>query len=472
MKKSILMKCKGLCIGSVLLTMMLPSCMKNFLEERYDYSQVIPQTLEDYQAIIDNSQVINNNMAFGLGILGGDEIYVRDVIFNGNRPTFEKNAYTWQKDIFGTEEVGEWNHAYKRVLHMNIVIDGVSAMKVDALDESDKNAILGSALFVRAFTFFQLSQLFCKQYEQGKAKEDLGIPLRLEADVNIVQKRASLEETFGQIILDLEKSVSLLPHKTLIRERPNKGAALALLARVYLQQSNFEKAFEYAELALNEGGTLMDFNDFKNLGLPNANGSYFTFDGMRDSNPEILFMGSSATLSMITSFMGGSLTVDSILLRSYAANDLRKKAYFGGRNGTDAFIGTYTGVPLWFTGLALDELFLIKAESACRLNRLEVAADALNSLLKNRYDRSFETVPGKDKQILVKRIIEERRKELFFRGLRWSDLKRLNLETEYATVLKRRVNGETYELIPNSNLYVLPIPYSSILQSGLENNPR
>jgi hypothetical protein len=183
-------------------------------------------------------------------------------------------------------------------------------------------------------------------------------------------------------------------------------------------------------------------------------------------------MSSSVTLSMVTSFLGGSLTIDTILLKSYAENDLRKQAYFGKRNDTDAFIGSYTGVPLWFTGLAVDELYLIKAESACRLHQLPISLEALNQLLISRYDLTFETIEIADQKLLLERILEERRKELFFRGLRWSDLKRLNREPEFAKVLKRKVNGEEYELPPNSNLYVLPIPYKSILQSGLEDNPR
>lgn len=473
MKKIILRRYKWLHIGVLLsIATGTASCMKDFLEERYNFSQVIPESLEDYQAIMDNGMVINYFTASGLGILGGDEIYIRDIIYNANHPTFEKNAYTWQKDIFGTEEVGEWNHAYKRVLHANIVIDGLSDMEIDASEGSTRNSILGSALFVRAFTFFQLSQVFCKQYDPMTSGSDLGIPLRLEADVNIVEKRASLEETFRQIIGDLEKAIPLLPHSTLVRERPNKGAALALLARVYLQQSNYEKALEYAELALSENSTLIDFNDLDNLGQPNPSGSYFTFDGIRETNPEILFMSSSVTLSMVTSFLGGSLTIDTILLKSYAENDLRKQAYFGKRNDTDAFIGSYTGVPLWFTGLAVDELYLIKAESACRLHQLPISLEALNQLLISRYDLTFETIEIADQKLLLERILEERRKELFFRGLRWSDLKRLNREPEFAKVLKRKVNGEEYELPPNSNLYVLPIPYKSILQSGLEDNPR
>jgi len=69
-------------------------------------------------------------------------------------------------------------------------------------------------------------------------------------------------------------------------------------------------------------------------------------------------------------------------------------------------------------------------------------------------------------------ILRERRKELIFRGLRWYDLKRLNLSAATSTTLSRTVAGQTYSLLPNSNAYVFPIPLDVIERGGLEQNPR
>ena len=68
-------------------------------------------------------------------------------------------------------------------------------------------------------------------------------------------------------------------------------------------------------------------------------------------------------------------------------------------------------------------------------------------------------------------ILVERRKELAFRGIRWSDLRRLNKEGWNIT-LTRNLNGVMYTLPPNSELYTLPIPPDVINSSGIIQNPR
>jgi hypothetical protein len=65
----------------------------------------------------------------------------------------------------------------------------------------------------------------------------------------------------------------------------------------------------------------------------------------------------------------------------------------------------------------------------------------------------------------------ERRRELLFRGLRFTDLLRLNKEG-YQIALLRNLNGQQYALPPNSPLYVLPIPPDEIALTGEEQNPR
>lgn len=448
------------------------ACMDKFLEERYNYSQVIPQTLEDYQAIMDNSGITNDYSAHALGILSGDECYIRDGIYNSARSIIEKNTYIWERDLFGMEEVNEWNYAYKRILHCNIVLDGLLKSRFDNSDKVLRRAILGTAYFTRAFAYFQLGQVFCVQYDVSTAEIDLGLPLRTDYDINTVVKRSSVADLYRQIIADLKEAIELLPKSTLVRERPNKAAAFALLARVYLQTSNYEEAYLYAKLGLEESNKLLDFKTLYGLGNVKSNGSYFTFEGTKQTNPEILFMSRSANIGMLGNFVGGDLTVDTVLLSSYSSTDLRKKAYFYKSGNTDVFIGTYTGEPIWFTGIATDELYLILAESACRIGYLEESLVSLNRLLSHRFDSTFVPLEINDKGMLLSRVLEERRKELFFRGTRWSDLRRLNKEEEFSKILYRHINGQIYELQPNSNRYIMPIPYASVHQSGLVNNNR
>ncbi|MNN11424.1 SusD family protein [compost metagenome] len=77
-----------------------------------------------------------------------------------------------------------------------------------------------------------------------------------------------------------------------------------------------------------------------------------------------------------------------------------------------------------------------------------------------------------DRDAIIAKILAERRKELVFRGLRWPDLKRLNIDERYKIQLKRIVDGKEYLLEPNSLKYVLLIPQDAIDEGKLEQNKR
>ena len=68
-------------------------------------------------------------------------------------------------------------------------------------------------------------------------------------------------------------------------------------------------------------------------------------------------------------------------------------------------------------------------------------------------------------------ILEERRKELLYRTLRWSDLRRLNKEANFADTIYRKINGQKYQLLPGSQRYTFQIDRQAINISGIQQNP-
>jgi hypothetical protein len=138
------------------------------------------------------------------------------------------------------------------------------------------------------------------------------------------------------------------------------------------------------------------------------------------------------------------------------------------------FKATYGGDANYnFAGLALNELYLICAEAKVRTGKPGEALQYLNTLLSNRYDATFKPLTITDNDLLLRTIITEKRKELPFTGnIRWEDLRRLNLTPATAVTLRRTYKGQSYELVPNSPLYTLPIPQNEIELSGIPQNPR
>lgn len=168
------------------------------------------------------------------------------------------------------------------------------------------------------------------------------------------------------------------------------------------------------------------------------------------------------------------MNIDSNLYRSYSDSDLRKSAWFLFKNGHLNFKGSYNGSSLYlFSGLALDEIYLNKAECQVRLGQLNEGIQTLNDLLEKRF-RTGTFIPDStsDLQEALSIVLNERRKELLMRGIRWSDLRRLNADPRTAKTLIRILNSQHYELKPNSPNYVFPIEDEVIQMSGIQQNPR
>lgn len=116
-------------------------------------------------------------------------------------------------------------------------------------------------------------------------------------------------------------------------------------------------------------------------------------------------------------------------------------------------------------------MYLIKSECEARTGNTGYALEDLNALLGKRYSNATPYIPftTTDAAILLQKILEERRKELLMRGLRWMDIKRLNKENANITLV-RKAGGQTYTLPPNANYYALPIPTDIIQNSGIKQN--
>jgi hypothetical protein len=166
--------------------------------------------------------------------------------------------------------------------------------------------------------------------------------------------------------------------------------------------------------------------------------------------------------------------VDTNLIASYDSNDLRQSVYyFQELPDTFTLTGGYSGTIFPFSGLATDELYLIRSECNARAGRTTNALNDLDSLLAHRWKTgTFTPYPITSATDALDTILVERRKELAFRGLRWSDLRRLNREGWNITLI-RDINGVIYTLLPNdSNLYTFPIPPDVIQLSHIQQNPR
>lgn len=454
----------------LLFIVLIYSCKKGFLDAKPSSSLVTPSTLADYQALLENVDVLNRATPGLLQMASDDYVFVSDAAWDETSLNAERNSYIWAKDLYeGQKDIKDWNVGYSSIFICNNVLEGLSKITVTTINQKQWNNIKGWALFMRAYALYDLVRSFSPAYDSQTASTDLGLPIRLKAEIDEIEPRSSVEQTYNQIFSDLAGASNLLIPDIAVnnRERPSKVAAMALYARIYLSMRKYDKAEQYADSTLNLYNTLIDYNTV-------------------DISQRVPFsMNNTETIlntTIINSYYGilqvdnnEAVTITPSLYDSYDTNDLRKSIYFSVNPQTQnlhmkfGYAGVYLDP---FTGLATDEVYLIKAECLARRNQMDDALTVINTLLKNRYKTgSFTPMIASDITDLLNKILLERRKELIWRSLRWSDLKRLNKEGANIT-LKRTIKGITYTLQPNDPKYVFPIPDDEIALSGIQQNIR
>ena len=441
-------------------------CRKEFLAKKPSTNLLTPNSLIVLQELLDNAAVMN--ISPSLGEVSADNFYLFQERW-AQLDTKDQNAYIWAPDIYqGQGLVSDWDIPYQQVFYANTVLEGLTGIQPDSTDQAEWNMLKGWALFSRSFAFFNIVQLFAKPYDSSTAVSDLGIPIRLSSDINEKSTRASLQVSYAQILSDLNLAKQLLPETIPFNNlnRPSRPAALALLARIYLSVRDYSDARLHADSALQSYSFLHQYS-------PADSSAYLPF---LNNMPEVLYQCTfpqQENANFLEGLVCTACIVDTDLIASYSPDDLRRSAYFL-QEGADTFIlkGTYSGTVFPFSGLATDEIYLIRAECSARAGQTNLALNDLDTLLATRWRAgTFTPYPILSANEALDTILAERRKELAFRGIRWSDLRRLNQEGRNIN-LHRNINGQSYSLPPGSDLYTLPIPPDVIQFSHIQQNPR
>lgn len=435
------------------------SCNETFLDVKPDKELVVPSTLDDLQGLLDYYSVMNAYTPC-FGEISSDDYYVTFDKWNTLSGPDEKNAYIWAKDIFNDNTSLDWNGSYQVIFYANNVLEGLT--KIDrASDSTQYSQIRGRALFYRSFAFFRLAQIFSPPFDKSSSNNEYSIPLRLTSNLNVPVKRSTVKDVYNQIVSDLLISINLLPEYDTHKSRPVKAAAYALLTRTYLTMQDYDNALQYSDKAIKYNTyQLLDFNTL------DASAIY----PMTRYNSEVIFQNTLGSSRLLSS---SRHIIDSGLYRSYLNNDIRRTAWFKETGSNITFKGSYDGSVQYFSGLAIDECYLTKAECLARKGLTNDAINTLNQFLVTRYQTgTYVPLEITDPKQALSIILQERRKELLFRGIRWNDLRRLNLDPETAKTLYRDLNGKIYKLKPNSLNYTLPIPNDVIQMSGIPQNKR
>jgi tetratricopeptide (TPR) repeat protein len=445
---------------SLLLILSLTGCGK-FLEEKSDKKLSVPETLDDLQALLNNNNLYSVVDPYSGEVSAGD-FYLTDPDLNALTSQPDQRLYTWEKDhLYSSGTLGnDWLYLYTLVYLSNSVLE-----KMETIDRTAQNAVQydnvkGQAYFNRGKAYFNALQLWSVAYNKATAVNDRGIVIRESTDFNVPSKRSTVEVGYATVVSDLTAASKLLPLGLLHPSRPARQAAFGYLARVFLSMRVYDRAFAYADSCISIKGTLLDYNTL-------SAAKTFPIDRF---NTEVIYECFVNNPSIISNIRAKIVPE---LYSMYSDDDLRKQIFFkNNNNGTFGWRGNYAASQGIFPGIVIDEQYLIRAECEARSGDVPSAITDLDTLLVKRYKSgTFKGLKAGSALEALQLVLDERRKELPFRNLRWGDIKRLNLEGAKIN-LTRVVNGVTHALNANDPRFALEIPEEIIARSGIDQNIR
>ncbi|TGE14237.1 RagB/SusD family nutrient uptake outer membrane protein [Hymenobacter elongatus] len=151
-----------------------------------------------------------------------------------------------------------WKGYFQGVNRANQALDKIP---LSPASEVVKNRLIGEVRFLRGYFYFNLVRFF------GGVPLLDRIPPASELNNPALQQRATAAEIYQLITEDFQFAVDNLPLKGATETgRATKGAAQAMLAKVYLYQKNYQKALELSnEIVQGRSGAYGLYKDYEDI---------------------------------------------------------------------------------------------------------------------------------------------------------------------------------------------------------------
>jgi hypothetical protein len=334
-----------------------------------------------------------------------------------------------------------WYISYKIINDCNTVI---AAVEANQTDDATRKQLLGECYFLRAFADFNLVRLFARPYSQDKSAP--GIILRTSTDDPAQKARATVEETYNQIIDDAKKAADLMDQSRGVMYA-TKEAAWALLSRAYLYMEDNKNAADYATKVINSGKfSLATTNQFPNLFANAMQSSETIFCIAFTAKEDYGKFGSIASMIYSDGNSGWGEEYASPSIRDLMdahPEDVRWKYIVPLKDG-NGDIQKKNGIPIYYimkfsnqdgsptlsspVMFRVAEMYLNRAEANAKAGNTKAALDDVDAIRKNRGLKASlynGVVPAGS--TVLKVVLNERRIELAFEAQRTYDVYRNNM---------------------------------------------
>ncbi len=454
---------KPLALAALAATM-LASCDK-FLEET-SQDEFEPKNTESFAELLQGQGYPFFSTLDGLTNLMSDDVMgVKSSEYNYDKTRLAyKDVFAWQPYMHSSVAMGStmYKNLYAKIMVCNMITELAPG---SAGSQADKDQVVGEALALRAYYYFQLVNLFAKPYNApGTTPEQSpGVTLSLKSEVlDEGMPRHSVREVYARITADIEEAIALLE-----RHRKNNGAfrishtaARLFASRVYLYMEDWDQVIAHAGKALESAPGLVHLPDYALSNTMNPNNGPIS---SRFPETIFVFQGVDATYGLYGPYaMSGDLSGSLDGTDSRKSKFMNLNAYYGFYQSSKA--GTSEMGNAWRTA----ELYLNRAEAYAMKYKAGHSASGplavadLNALRSKRF-ASYADYVLTTADALETFCREERRRELFFEGHRWFDLRRYGMPQIKHTWVDATGTRTVYTLNAQDPAYVLPIP-EDILQ--------
>lgn len=364
-----------------------------------------------------------------------------------------------------------WKAYYQGINRANQALSYLP--QLNNADQNLRNRLTGEAKFLRAFMYFTL----VRGWDDVPLVDHVPAAGNAADDAMLLTRKNSAE-VYAFIISDLEAAAAALPDKSAYTGndvgRASKGAAYALLAKVYLYQKNWQKALDNANLVVGYSLT-PNFQDIYKVSGENNAESIFEIQGKGgEGMPGIQQYSQTQGARGAGGWGWGFGTPSQTLVNAFNAEGdterrdasiiFRNSTLYDGRVVPATVENPYYNYKAYssnFTGaddsdaniryLRYSEILLIKAEASNELGQTVQAANYLNEV-RNRAGLSNTTAVTQAD--LRNAIWKERRLELALEHDRWFDIVRTGqAASAMAADGKTFVTGK-HELFPVPQAFI------------------
>ncbi|WP_293956085.1 MULTISPECIES: RagB/SusD family nutrient uptake outer membrane protein [unclassified Sphingobacterium] len=447
-------------------TLVVFSACDKYLDITPKGSQLV-RTTQDYYDLVayPNRGYPVNNFQYLV-----DDQYLKESNVIGLTPNINTINFLFQEKEDRVSQLNSssfYNQCYKYIAQWNMII---SLVDESPGDSQLKTLAKAEAKMFRAFDYFHLINVYAKAYDASTAAQDGGVCIMDKYDLEAKPVKSTVQQVYDFIQKDIDDAIPHLQEKPNNPYHPSLAFAYALKAKVHLFKREIAEAQAAAEKAMQLNGQLIDLVQYEKLGGPSKTPI------IAENNPEVLsYMYINGYTEMN---FGYSYMLSPELTSMFDKEDKRFSLFYTKTNASFLDIGAgasyynvkYTAFFFPTVGLKTPEIYLMLAECYARQDQYAKAISLLNSLRKTRIegDKAILAVPTTRKEAMDL-VINERRRELPIGYHRFFDLKRLNLEKEYAKTLVRvfpivnkTVEQKTYTLAPNSRMYIIPFPLDAM----------